>query len=156
MTEYIQVPVPAGLVTEVMQLIIERSSTAKPGSMDPSHAVTQGQLDDGDTGRNWTRAQLETLHASNAPSVKVFCEVLSILANISPNPMPIDEIGQRLGGVKGLTLRQQFGPVTRWMRKRMGGDIRWPFTSPDPVAHPDAWAMNDHNAVLWKQVTSHT
>ena len=47
--------------------------------------------------------------------VKVFCEVLTILADISPRPIPIDEIGQRLGGVKGLTLQQKFGAVSRWI-----------------------------------------
>ena len=151
MPEYIQVPVPADLVTDVMQLILERSAPVELASTSGGPAVDQGDDEDDDAdSRKWTLAQLEMLYASDAPSVKVFCEVLSILADISPRPMSIDEIGQRLGGVKGLTLQQKFGAVSRWIRKRMGGDMRWPIHFPD-----GGWAMNDHNAALWKQVTSH-
>ncbi|MDO5670122.1 MAG: hypothetical protein Q4G50_08975 [Corynebacterium sp.] len=141
MTDYVQVPVPAHLVADVMQFIVERSSkgqTASPAlEADPAAA--------GPAIREWTTEQFELLASSEARSVKLFCQVLDILAEAGPAGLPLDEIAFKTG-VEGLTMQRTFGRVTAWIRKR-GIELRW------PIHYPQGnWAMTPTNAAAWKQV----
>ena len=151
MPEFINVPVPSHLVTDVMQFIAERSTgavQAAPTTPTPPTKAPGGGSQDGAESWDWTREQFETLYASDASSVKMFAQVLTILADASPAPMTVDELGQHFG-FEGITLQRTFCAVSRWMRKRMGGDIRWPIHFPE-----GGWALNEHNSTLWKQITA--
>jgi len=140
MTEFVNVPVPAQLVTQVMRFIAQHANEA---DADPG-AVPQSDNDS----RNWSAQQLRQLHDSNAPSVKLFAQVLTLLADASPDPISVDRLAELTGVDSGLALQKKFGAVTRWMRNRIDGDVRWPLEYP-----PGGWAMNRHNATLWKEVT---
>lgn len=141
MTEYINVAVPSELVPEVYRFIADRKS-GQALAVDSTGSETLDAQS-----RNWSRAELQLLAASDAPSVKLFCEVLDVLADVSPASMAIDSIGDHFG-VEGLTLQKKFGAVTRWMKGRIKGEVLWPihFTS------ESEWYMNDHNARAWKQI----
>lgn len=153
MREFINVPVPSELVTEVMAFIAEHNELAPAAA--PSSVSGPGRafhaFEDGDGGavnREWTREQFEMLRESKASSVKKFAEVLTLLAGIAPQPMTVDEIGEHLG-TEGITLQKKFGPATRWMRNNLGSDIRWPIHFPG-----GQWALSEHNAALWKNVAA--
>ena len=103
---------------------------------------------DDEAGRDWSFDDLQLIADSDASSVRSFADVLTLLADASPTSMTIGEIGEQLGE-KGLTLQNRFGAVTRWMRGRVGDDVRWPIRTAGGV-----WAMNEHNAELWKQIRS--
>ena len=142
MTTYITVPVPEELVPAVYRLIAEHQASPakaeKPAVDEP----------DDEAGRDWSFDDLQLIADSDASSVRSFADVLTLLADASPTSMTIGEIGEQLGE-KGLTLQNRFGAVTRWMRGRVGDDVRWPIRTAGGV-----WAMNEHNAELWKQIRS--
>ena len=142
MPTYINVPVPEELVPAVYRLVAQHQSAAESAAEPTVDYRTDEE------GRDWSREELELIADAEAPSVKSFGEVLTLLASVSPAAMTIGEIGQRLGE-EGLTLQRRFGPMTRWMQGRVGHDYRWPIRTADGV-----WAMNEHNAELWKQIQS--
>lgn len=155
MSEFVQVPVPAALVTDVMAFIAARSGHA--AEVSTAHALPQNTptiLSPAEPAaqdiesRDWTREQFEMLRVSEAKSVKRFADVLTILANLSPEGLTTSELGAKFD-VPGIQLQRQFGPASRWIRNRMGGDMRWPIHWPE-----GKWAMNEHNATLWKEVMS--
>lgn len=148
MSEFINVPVPTHLVTAVMKFIADQGLSESSGSDRSPRMPTEFADDETDYSRNWTRSQMQLLNDSDKASVKLFGQVLSILADASPNPIPTEKLGE-LVGLRGLTMQNTFGPVTKWMRNRIGGDGRWPMHFPE-----GGWAMNEHNARIWKDVTS--
>lgn len=146
MPEYINVPVPSELVPDVYALIARHQAVGGATiSTSPKSLGTQGGTTD--ESREWTRGEFDILAASEAPSVKTFCEVLDLLAHRSPAVMTVSEIGDHLG-VEGLTLQKKFGAVTRWMQGRIGGGVRWPIH----ITPNREWCMSERNAELWTQV----
>lgn len=141
MAEYINVPVPPELVPAVYKFLAAAQSPS-PEAV-PSATEATGES------RDWSREQLDLLAAAEASSVRSFCQVLDLLSEIAPRPMPIQAIGEKLGE-PGLTLQNRYGAVTRWMRNRMGGDVRWPIH----FTPGGEWYMTEHNADLWKQASS--
>ena len=139
MSDFVNVPVPAHLVTAVMRFIAEHTEPVESGT-NKSHAPSADS-------RDWSEDQFELLHESDAPSVELFARVLTILADAHPEVVPIDRLAELTGVDSGLTLQKKFGAVTRWMRNRLGGDTRWPIQFPT-----GGWAMNNHNATLWKSI----
>ncbi|MFH8249495.1 hypothetical protein ACH3VR_03900 [Microbacterium sp. B2969] len=140
MPEFVNVPVPADLVTAVMRFIADQTTPGGSGADASARVDAQS--------RDWSEDQLRQLRDSDAPSVKVFAQVLTILADASPEAIPVGKLAELTGVEDGLTLQKKFGAVTRWMRNRLGGDTRWPIHFP-----ADGWAMNSHNASLWKSIT---
>lgn len=153
MSEFVQVPVPEGLVTEVMGFIAQRSAqlhtvpqVQPTGDGREVRSPSDQPNDMPGQSRDWTREELEMLFNSEASSVQKFAQVLTILAEAAPRALTPNELGEHFG-VPGIQLQRTFGPASRWMRNRMGGDVRWPITFAE-----DKWAMSEHNATLWKAV----
>ncbi|WP_146082396.1 MULTISPECIES: hypothetical protein [unclassified Rathayibacter] len=99
-----------------------------------------------DESREWTVEEFKVLRAGDAKSIKLFCQVLDILAAASPAAVPLEDVA-KVTGVEPLTMQQSFGRATFWMKKRMGGDTRWPIYWPG-----DGWAMSESSASLWKSL----
>lgn len=139
------VPVPEELVTHVMRYVTERlpredSARRLPvGVMANAETVTEES-------REWTREELKVLRAGEAKSIKLFCQVLDILAEASPVAVSLDDVA-KVTGVEPLTMQRTFGRATVWIHNRMGGDKRWPIYWPG-----DDWAMSENNASLWKSL----
>lgn len=151
MYEFVNVPVPSHLVTEVMRFVADHASPTHPetpGGPVVADDVPQLDLDESSESRDWTRAELELLHSSTAPSVQLFARMLTLLAGITPESMSVEQIGDALG-IEGSRMQSTFGPVSTWMKNRMGGSVQWPLVFPGHRL----WAMNEHNATLWKEVT---
>lgn len=142
MPEFVTVPVPAHLVTSVMQLIVDREKSTQTEAVPPPGIHGPAQDDES---REWSREQFESLAASDASSVRLFCQVLDVLADSGPAGLPLSEVAKATG-VAGLTMQKTFGAVTRWLRKR-NFDARWPIYWPD-----GNWAMTETNAALWREV----
>lgn len=151
MPEYVMVPVPQDLVASVMKFITDQTDAAPET---PSVTlVRDSDLDSADPetteeSRRWTRAELEVLADGEAKSVKLFAEMLDILAEASPNAVPLERVAEHTG-VPPLKMQNAFGRVTVWIQNRMGGDKRWPIYWPG-----DGWAMGETNASLWKEIRS--
>lgn len=154
MLEFEQVPVPKDLVIEVMRFIANRADerhvdadAEQGGGVGNGNAQPPQGLGVSMASRDWTREQFEMIRASDASSVRKFCQVLTILAEASPSALSPDEVGAQLG-LQGIDLQRAFGPASKWMGNRMDGDLRWPIHW-----QGDKWFMNEHNATLWKEVT---
>lgn len=147
MVIYVNVPVPQEMVPEVMKLVSDRLASIATESAGLSVGLLTVSPRDQNPNRIWIRDQFELVFDSRAPSVKLFGDVLRVLAENSPSPMRHDEVAKEVGVVDGLTLQKTFGAVTRWMRKRWGGDPRWPIVQGDGT-----WAMNEQNAALCEEV----
>lgn len=141
MHEFVAVPVPTHLVTEVMRFIADHATVEK--------SEPDAPLGAGAGSRDWSKEQLSQLHESDAPSVKLFAQVLTLLADASPEPISVDRLAELTGIDSGLALQKKFGAVTRWMRNRIGGDVRWPLQYPS-----GGWAMDSHNAAIWKEINA--
>lgn len=140
MAEFVNVPVPADMVEDVMRLIVGR------GEDTPSAPDTTADVTGDSSSRVWSREEFERLHAATAPSVVLFGRMLSVLADEFPRAMTVAEIGDRVG-VEGLTMQRRFGPASRWMRNRLG-HVQWPVEFRD-----GDWAMiNEGNARLWQEI----
>jgi hypothetical protein len=139
MPEFVNVPVPEHLVTAVMRFIADHTAPEESGTGTSEELSAES--------RDWSEGQLQQLYDSDAPSVKLFARVLTVLANAHPEAIPVDRLAELTGIESGLTLQKKFGAVTRWMRNRLGGDTRWPIDFPG-----GGWAMNSHNATLWKSI----
>lgn len=150
MSKYVTLVIPKEIEGQVMRFIEsigEQSTLADPGSRnrgeDPALVVT-------DESRQWTLPELEILHAGDAKSVRLFCEVLDLLADASPAPVSLATIEQHTG-VPTQPMQNAFGRVTVWIQNRMGGDKRWPIYWPDNNSSK-GWAMSESNAKLWKSL----
>lgn len=146
MPNYVMVPVPEVLVTDVMRFITEHSPGADSAHLEAPARVMANADAVTEESREWTRREFEVLRAGEAKSIKLFCQVLDILAEASPVAVALEDVA-KVTGVEPLTMQRAFGRATVWMQNRMGGDKRWPIYWPG-----DGWAMSENNASLWKSL----
>lgn len=147
MPAYHQIAVPEHLLPRIYRLIADDADAGVVASTESTPFAAMQAETDTEESRNWTLDELEELYASDAPSVKLFTQVLTILVARAPEPMPIEDIAEKTG-VPALTMQSTFGPVTRYIRNRFGGDKRWPIHWSDD----NAWYMNEHNASRWRHI----
>lgn len=142
MPDFVNVPVPSHLVVEVMKFI---------ASVDESTAKADPSVDEAiPASSSWDRSELEIIqkHRSSMPSVDLFAQVLSQLAEISPVTRRRDDIAADLGE-EGLTMVKKFGAVTRFINKRIPSQRNsWPLVWADGM-----WGMDRETAELWKAIT---
>lgn len=142
------VPVPEELVTDVMRYVTERVSSENSARSSVSARVVAGTETVTAGSREWTREELTVLRAGEAKSIKLFCQMLDILAKASPAAVSLDDVA-KVTGVEPLTMQRTFGRATVWIQNRMGGDKRWPVYWPS-----DGWAMSENNASVWKSLVN--
>lgn len=152
MPEFVMVPVPPDLVTAVMKLVTEHEQKGIAGVLASSPSVTQHPAESDspfvtEESREWTRSQLQTLSDSSAKSIKLFCNVLDILAAGPEGGMTIADVS-KITGVPALTMQNSFGPGTTWMRNHVDGDTRWPIYWPAG----DKWALSPNNREHWRAI----
>jgi hypothetical protein len=146
MTAYVNVPVPGDLVIPVMRFIAAQNSSAASVSSLGAARVLNNDDEMIEDSREWTLEEFEVLRSGEAKSIKLFCQVLDILAAASPSAVALEDVA-KVTGVEPLTMQRAFGRATVWMKNRMGGDTRWPIFWPG-----DGWAMTETNASLWKSL----
>ena len=149
MPEYVMVPVPPELVTAVMKLITEHEQgTAAPTSSAvlPAAKTETASPFVTEESREWPGSQLQALSDGTVKSIKLFCEVLDILAAGPREGMKLEDVAE-ITGVPALKMQNSFGRATVWMRNHIDEDTRWPVYFPG-----DRWALSDHNRELWKSI----
>ncbi|WP_146084411.1 hypothetical protein [Rathayibacter sp. AY1C1] len=146
MSDYVMVPVPESLVIPVMRLIAEHDSADERLRGRGSARVVDHDDTEAEDSREWTLEEFEVLRSGEAKSIKLFCQVLDVLAAASPSAVALEDVA-KVTGVEPLTMQRAFGRATVWMKNRMGGDTRWPIFWPG-----DGWAMSETNASLWKSL----
>ena len=158
MNSYVPVPVPEHLVPQVMKFIVDLETespltgTPLPNAQraeDPATRAPQADRVDvaESESRDWTIEELALIRDSDKSSVRLFASVLDALAPVSPQTLTADELGA-LNGMPGLRMQNTFGAVTRWMKNRVGEDVRWPIHFRE-----GGWYMNEHNASEWMSLT---
>lgn len=80
-----------------------------------------------DESREWSRSELQMIWDNrDKSSVKKFSQVLTLLADASPDPMSKKDIGDALG-IEFLRLQNSLGRFTTFIENRLR-DNRWPLT----------------------------
>jgi hypothetical protein len=148
MPNYISMAVREDLVDDVTKFIAERlSMSGKTGS-----SVLARHSDDSpfetEESREWSLEELQLIrdNSGGAKSIKLFAEVLDVIAAEHPNPVSKEAIAE-VTGVEPLRMQNAFGRATVWIRNRTH-DKRWPIY----WVNQD-WAMSDNNAELWKSIS---
>lgn len=94
----------------------------------------------------WTDDQLVAFYRTPVTAVQLFCKVLSILAERSPEPMTFDEVRVQMEAGQG-TLEENLNAV-QWLVWERHGHPGWPV-----LISRGEWSMPKTTAVQWELVT---
>lgn len=121
--EYIAVPVPTGLVPEVMRLIVDRLEE------ETGLAVLAAAPGDGDAaaspGDGWSREDLARLRASSIATAATVSAMLTALADAEGDWLTTSELVELTGIDRG-RIKNAPAQLTRHLAKHYGGKP-WPF-----------------------------
>jgi hypothetical protein len=134
--EFVQVPVPPHLVTEVMALIAARTNAGARTA--PTDELPQAA----EASEQWTVDELKRLWDESAPAMRL---VLAALAQRPGTPVSGDELADSLGKRRGHTIAGMMGALGRRLKHRHAEkapfssrwnalDGRWEYVMPSAVA----------------------
>lgn len=147
MPQYISMAVREDLVDEVTKFMAERL-IARDETFSTSASGVLGEGLSTAESREWAVEEFQILKSNEtgAKSITLFAQVLDILADAAPNPVPNQDV-EKVTGVPFLTMQQSFGRATTWMKNHVDSDARWPIFWPG-----GGWAMTESNAARWKSI----
>jgi hypothetical protein len=152
MNEYVMVPVPEGLVTEVMRLITDRADELVPPSADEVPGA------DAPPAVPWTVEDLVRLHATPNATARTIGAMLTALSECAPEPMGTSALAEATG-VPRANIKGALSALTRHIRKHYGRS-NWPMTfqwgpNVDPALPAEAiYHVDVETAEMWKSVTA--
>jgi hypothetical protein len=153
MQDFINVPVPSGLVTDVMGFIAERSGLSAVSDTENTKAESSASLPE----VRWSPADLEKLYATPSTSARTVSALLTALSEVAPKPLSTSEL-EALTGIDRVNIRGSLSAFTRHVKTHYGRtnwpmDFQWgPQISVDYPAEA-YYNVTEGLAETWKEIT---
>lgn len=153
MQDFINVPVPSELVTDVMGFIAARSGLPAGSDTENTKEESAASL----PSVPWSPTDLEKLYATPSASARTVSAMLTALSEVAPKPLSTSEL-EALTGIDRRNLRGSLSAFTRHVKAHYGR-TNWPMHfhwGPEiSVDYPaEAYYHVDEGlAETWKEVT---
>ncbi|NCD15981.1 MAG: hypothetical protein EOL91_01460 [Actinobacteria bacterium] len=149
MVEFVNVPVPAHLVTEVMRFIAQHTEQSSLGDEQPANEATS-------PGRTvpWSASDLARLRSTDMTTARTVSALLDVLASTPDTWLTTSELETRTG-IPRKQLKGALSALTRHIRKHYARD-NWPmeykwgahFTESAPLE--GHYRLDTATATLWR------
>jgi hypothetical protein len=129
-TEFINVPVPAHLVTEVMAYIARRASAEQAGSAEANGHDDEPQMVGNRYGRfpDWPTDRLRQVLLSAEPGPQMMANMLDILVERPEERVPLSELAAAIGRGPD-SVKSSLSAFTKWVKKELNDQTEprnWP------------------------------
>jgi hypothetical protein len=145
MTEFVNVPVPAHLVTDVMAYIARRTSADRPAPAEADRHDEEPTMVGNRYGRfpDWTLAQLRQVCHSTEPGPQMVAAMLDVLVGRPAERVPLSGVAAATGRTPD-SVKSSLAAFTKWVKKELGDQTE-----------PRNWPVN-YQALPGQQVAKET